>query len=109
MYVAQSKLEEETILIILKDDFLYKIDSFIFSSVPPELFNWSSKRMSFHLELNLLIFYTSLQCDLCQVQSKRPTVAVATNRSHISFKVESSIISTDSSITDIIIRKIINQ
>ena len=59
-------------------------------------------------ELNLLIFYFSLECDLGQVQSKRQTVAVAANRSHISFNVESSIISIDSSITDIIIRKIIN-
>ena len=108
MYAAQSKLDEETILIILKYDFLCMIDSSIFSSAPPELFSWSSEKMSFHLELNLFIFYSSLECDLGQVQSKRQTVAVATNRSHISFKVESSIISIDSSITDIIIRKIIN-
>ena len=52
--------------------------------------------------------YPSSQCLIDQIQVQKPIQIVATDQISITLRIESSIISTDSNITDNITRKVIN-
>ena len=90
----------------LKRYFTLRAGPHIFTSIAPKLLDWLNKLNFFSIEINKLL-PGQVQCLICHIQVEKPTLVEATNQTP-DCTYNSSIISRDSSITDNIIRKVMN-
>ena len=77
MQETQSNLENQGNPSFLKDDFSSKTDPLIFTSIAPELLDWSIEQVDFFQHLNHQVtFCSSLQCLLGQIQIQNSNLVV---------------------------------
>ena len=76
-----SNLEDKENLSILKNVFSSRVDPYIFTSIVPELLDWSNKTSVFFQHWNQQAFsYPSLHCLVGQIQFQKPTLVGMTNQ-----------------------------
>ena len=74
-----SNLEDKENLSILKNVFSSRVDPYIFTSIVPELLDWSNKTSVFFQHWNQQVFsYPNLHCLVGQIQFQKPTVVGTT-------------------------------
>ena len=107
MWGPQSNLEERVNPSFLKDDFSLRTDTSIFTSIEPVLLDQSNETSGIFPALKSTSYYLPQpQYLIDQIQVQKPIQVIATDQMQI--RIESTIISIDSNITDNIFREAIN-